>query len=110
MARASWGLRAHSRVSDWALARAASAVPQLPAPRTATRTRVEGAVMEALLACRAWRQYQARIFLALFFRQLGHPLLVQTLEIDLGQVQRGQRGAVDGIGDVGAQVGVQHGG
>src|SRR3546814_13065920 len=39
MARTSSGLRTQSRVSACVQANAASAVPQLPAPRTATRTR-----------------------------------------------------------------------
>src|SRR3546814_10861802 len=42
--------------------------------------------------------------------QLFHGPLVQVLEVDLGQVHGRQRRAGDGVGDVGAQVGIQHGG
>src|SRR5690606_38554445 len=42
--------------------------------------------------------------------QFSHALFVHALEVDFGQVQGRQGGAVDGISHVGTQVGVQHGG
>src|SRR5690606_35411193 len=88
--RATCRSRAHSRVSACELANAASAVPKLPAPSTATRIEWGAALMRRspLLACHAGRQDKASIaFLVLLFRQLGDTLFVQTLEVDFGQMQ-----------------------
>ena len=39
-------------------------------------------------------------------RQCGHALLIESFEVDLGQVDRRQAGAADQVGDVRAQVGI----
>src|SRR5690606_8618828 len=102
--------RAHSTVRWRRLATAASAVPQLPAPSTATLSGAGGEVMGrpvGLLAGGTRRQDDAGVVavgaaLLLLLGQFGQALLVQGLEVHFGQVQGRQRGAGDGVGHVGA--------
>src|SRR5690606_5413036 len=86
----------------------ARAVPQLPAPRTQSRTGAMTCGPRRSVAG-AGRQDQAGVFVLGLFRLLRQALFVQGLEVHLAQVQRRQRGARDRVGDVGAQVGIEHG-
>src|SRR5579871_2156627 len=95
------GSRAHNTVSCLKARWPASAVPQAPAPRTATF--IAGTPCGALMLDAALRRA-----VRLGGTHLRETLLVERLEIDLGEVNRREAGAGDRVRDVRTQVREQY--